>query len=1402
MKPNKAALIAAAIAGVSGVATFAALLGIGPALGLPKIDFVGPSPSSGTLFDAGSRALSIQATPISSNFGSAIREVTPPEGLSINLLVNDHAGQVVASVAGDDFVLTGNIDQDGDSVIDYSGVLLTGEVLAIGSLATTLPTDFMDFRFRATGGSLMPLYSGKDIGVTLTMEASTFGGTFASSFTAGAKGFVGPIPCAGKIGDFVWHDLNRDGLQDPGEPGLNGVPVTLSGTDAWGTPIAMATVTGPGPMGQQGYYQFTPLCGGTYTVTAATPTGFQPTDSLVGSDTGVDSNGSPTTVTLTGLSDQTLDFGFVTECTGTIGDFVWHDLNRNGLQDAGEPGIDGVDVTLVNPADNSVIATTVTGPNGFYSFGGLCAGSYQVVVDETDLPPTFTPTPTLVGSDTGIDSNPNPYVVTLPADNTSDLTIDFGYQTPCTGELGDFVWYDKNQNGLQDAGEAGIAGVTVRLKDGADMLLATTTTGANGLYGFTGLCAGTYKVEVDHTTIPAGFSPTLVEVGADQSIDSNPNPYTITLPNDFASDLRIDFGYIAPCTGQIGDFVWKDLDQDGIQDAGEPGIPGVTVNLKDTSNTVIQTDTTDANGLYLFNGLCPGDYRVEVVPPAGAVASPTLQGGNTSVDSNPNPSPVTLLFDDTVDLTHDFGFYYPPASLGDFVWEDLNRDGTQDAGEPGIDGVVVDLLNCGNPAAIASTLTAGGGAYLFSNLDAGCYQVRFGLPAGYSRTLQNVGSDDDDSDADVATGLTGNYTLAWGEFNPTVDSGLYRPAQLGDYVWIDSDGDGIQDAGETQGVVGATATLHACVGGVPGAAIAGPQVIGASGLYLYTNLVPGSYAVKFTLPSGYVFTTQNAGGDDAQDSDANPSTGFSQCVTLASGEQNLTIDAGAVVPAICVPADYKDYSFTGSTATDGTNGNIRTYSFTGFSVKVSAWRRDKSSNNWTTAYLGAYSSGLGVTDPTEGDGSGDRHTVDNVTATGSYTNNFVLFEFSEPVIVNRAFLDYVGVDSDIQVWVGTFSNPYVNHLNLNDTVVGLFGHTEFDDGFDGYARWAAFNGGEVAGNALLIAPRPDGTNDSFKLRKLTICVPNTPAAALGDYVWDDADQDGIQDAGEVGIDGATVRLLDAANNVLATRTTGDNPGLSGTQKGYYEFAGLTPGVTYKVQFVMPSGYDIVSPRQAGANTAIDSDGLLSDPVVLADGEFNRTIDAGFARSAPVCVITDLSFTGSTATSGTKGNIRTYTFGSLTVKVSAFSRIKSTGAWYTAYLGAYSNGLGVTDGGEGDGSNNRHTVDNYDRNNYVLFEFSAPVVVDQAYLDYVQTDSDISVWFGQNPNGSNPYFNHMMLSDSLLNNFSVKETNTTSSSTARWANINGAGAGGNALVISTVNWESNDSFKLRKVKVCK
>ena len=158
----------------------------------------------------------------------------------------------------------------------------------------------------------------------------------------------------------------------------------------------------------------------------------------------------------------------------------------------------------------------------------------------------------------------------------------------------------------------------------------------------------------------------------------------------------------------------------------------MTVNLKDGTGTIVDTTTTDSNGYYLFDNLVPGDYSVEVVKPAGYEFTLQDQGGYDTLDSDVNGSGATIittLVSGENDLTWDAGIYRP-ASLGNFVWDDLNLNGIQDNGEPGVAGVTVNLYS-GTGTIVGTVLTDSNGYYLFDNLVPGDYSVEIIKPAGY-----------------------------------------------------------------------------------------------------------------------------------------------------------------------------------------------------------------------------------------------------------------------------------------------------------------------------------------------------------------------------------------------------------------------------------------------------------------------------------------------------------------------------------------------------------------------------------------------------------------------------------------------------------------------------------------------
>jgi hypothetical protein len=199
----------------------------------------------------------------------------------------------------------------------------------------------------------------------------------------------------------------------------------------------------------------------------------------------------------------------------------------------------------------------------------------------------------------------NPLGTGISKDNP---TVDGGLYSP-KGSLGDYVWKDANNNGIQDASEVGVSGVIIELYKGG-VKVSADTTDASGKYLFTNLDAGNYNIKVVTSSLAAGcIISTNKDAGTDDAKDSDVDPTTGTSPvyvidpTDVTKKdiLTVDAGLYSP-VGSIGDYVWKDTNNDGIQDASEVGVSGVIIELY-KGGVKVSTDTTDASGKYLFTNL-------------------------------------------------------------------------------------------------------------------------------------------------------------------------------------------------------------------------------------------------------------------------------------------------------------------------------------------------------------------------------------------------------------------------------------------------------------------------------------------------------------------------------------------------------------------------------------------------------------------------------------------------------------------------------------------------------------------------------------------------------------------------------------------------------------------------------
>ena len=531
-----------------------------------------------------------------------------------------------------------------------------------------------------------------------------------------------------------------------------------------------------------------------------------------------------------------------------IGNRVWRDANGNGVQDpqesragAGYVSLAGITVRLYNSA-NVLVGTAVTDQDGEYYF-----------TSGTAADPNTTDNIGIVNG--GILPN-TAYQIRF--DNATDFaTGGVLAGTTLTRSLA------TQQSGDKTASDS-------------DAVSVTNPTGSPA--------AGTFPV-ISYTTGAAG-----------------------------SNNHTLDAGFVTPVS--IGSAVFNDPNNNGVQDTGEAGIGNVTVELlfdanydgviNGTETTAIRTTTTTTTGTvgnYFFGNLTPGNYQVRIpTPPASATLSSTVTTTtDNQIDNDDNGvqaggagtatiSPIINLTDGAEplnavetgqggtqddaagdasgDMTVDFGFL-APASIGDTVFSDLNRDGIQTTGEPGINGVTVTLYNSAGVAiATTTTTTVGGvtGKYSFTGLAPGTYSIGFTLPSGLGYAFSPAdqgGNDTLDSDANTTTGRTGNYTLAAGDNNTTVDAGIFQTLSLGNQVFNDADNNGVRNGAEV-GIVGVTVNLYldANNDGTPDGAAIATTVTVANGLYLFTGLAPNNYIVGVVTPTNFISSSVDGGDPD------------------------------------------------------------------------------------------------------------------------------------------------------------------------------------------------------------------------------------------------------------------------------------------------------------------------------------------------------------------------------------------------------------------------------------------------------------------------------------------------------------------------------------------------------------
>jgi len=426
----------------------------------------------------------------------------------------------------------------------------------------------------------------------------------------------------------VFDDPDLSGSKGANETGLDGWQVLLV-DHATGVAVAQATtagrdVNGDGtidPASETGLYVFESVVPGSYEVTLVVLNGWLQTT-------------LPTTHGMTlssGGGSAGLAFGSA-RLNGIAGR-KFEDIDGNGVRDAGEAGLDGWTIELVDAATGLVLAEAVTASwdvngdgmtdpiteAGLYRFEDLHAGTYEV-------------REVLVEG----------WVRTHPADLAHSVTLlagdlaserNFGNARGST--ISGMMFEDANANAIRDAGEPVLAGWPVEVVDpGSGEVLQAGTTSGDGTYAFGALRPGEYEVRSE------------MQPGWLQTLPSSGSHTPMLVSGSLVTGL--DFGKKA-IGGQIRGVKWNDVNADGVHDVGEVGVDGWTIELVDpATGVVIDTQVTasaDVNGdgaidpatesgLYAFTDLVRGAYKVREVARAGwEQTEPGSNGGLTFVEA-------------------------------------------------------------------------------------------------------------------------------------------------------------------------------------------------------------------------------------------------------------------------------------------------------------------------------------------------------------------------------------------------------------------------------------------------------------------------------------------------------------------------------------------------------------------------------------------------------------------------------------------------------------------------------------------------------------------------------------------------------------------------------------------------
>jgi hypothetical protein len=368
-----------------------------------------------------------------------------------------------------------------------------------------------------------------------------------------------------------------------------------------------------------------------------------------------------------------------TPAPAAVSGLVYADLNGSGVQEAGEPALANVTVTL-NSAEGKAVSAALTSGEGKFTFTSVADGAYQVVASPTG---------------NGINAS----TVVRPVSVTGGQSVGpVTLGVRASGSVAGRVYADVNGNNRFDTGEAGVAGATVTLDLFAGGTRQSTTVAADGSYKFAAIPDGLHK---------------LTAVAGGSYLATTQGPVSVSVIGGADATLDVGFRPVSAISGTVSLGTAKS----GV------GLPGATVTLDlNGDGKADAVTTTDAAGNYLFAGVPAGTHVVSVTAP-GATGFDTPTGANKLVVSTTGD----------VRAGNNVGVSFA-GKIDGSAFLDANGNGKYEAGDSTFTPptVTVDLYNSGQT--ITVPVTNKNGAYQIANVPDGTHTVTLPTPGGYAAT--------------------------------------------------------------------------------------------------------------------------------------------------------------------------------------------------------------------------------------------------------------------------------------------------------------------------------------------------------------------------------------------------------------------------------------------------------------------------------------------------------------------------------------------------------------------------------------------------------------------------------------------------------------------------------------------